>query len=387
MASAGGSKGTTSRALSAPQTDPLPRFLLLAFWDKLCFDTFGSFPKGCSMKLKATVFMTVWCLAFAIPDGQLQGRQTREDSYHPTTSGPTSSQQNIQQGERLPSETATGGPTHNHLPDTNPGRTAHDTGHGAEIAGIAGGVVAGAVIIDLIHHHEVVNRIKSNGPQVPKAFDMNNLHITGFVQGGWPLGVEYSLPGTVAAREDITAGERKGWFLLPPTGGARRIMLARLPAGFVKKREIADYWLHLDTPTLPVSAAGWPGLRIYAVAAGPNAVGSVAIDQVSFAPTDKPVRESAGDAANFGFHSHSDFDSVLAEFQLVAPYQGHNFISTEQSMNVPPVSEDQRVQGLRWQPRKVRSGDHIVRIVAWRGINRGADWVSAFSADMVSVEQ
>jgi len=56
-------------------------------------------------------------------------------------------------------------------------------------------------------------------------------------------------------------------------------------------------------------------------------------------------------------------------------------------MDVKPASENERVQGLRWQPHKVRSGDHIVRIVAWRGINRGADWVSAFSADMVSIEK
>jgi hypothetical protein len=116
-------------------------------------------------------------------------------------------------------------------------------------------------------------------------------------------------------------------------------------------------------------------------------VGSVAIDQVSFAPTDKAVHPAAAEVALFGFHSHSDFDVVTAQFQLVAPYQGCNLVSTEESMDVKPASENERVQGLRWQPHKVRSGDHIVRIVAWRGINRGADWVSAFSADMVSIEK
>jgi len=344
------------------------------------------FPWGCNMKFKTTMLMVVWCLAFAVPEGGLQGRQT-QDSYPPTMIAPRSSQQSTGDGVMVPSQPTSTGTTHNHPSDTNTGRGAHDSGNGAEIAGIAAGAVATAVIIDLVHQHQLANRIKSKGPQVPKAFDMNNLHIKGFVQGGWPVAVEYSLPGNVAARVDITTAGKKGWFLLPPIGNTRRIMVAHLPPGFVKKREIADYFVHLDTPAIPVSASGWPGLRIFAVAAGPNAVGSVAIDQVSFAPTNRPIRESTGDAANFGFHSHSDFDSVLAEFQLVAPYQGRNFISTEESMNVPPVSEDQRVQGLRWQPRKVRAGDHIVRIVAWRGINRGADWVSAFSADMVSVQR
>jgi hypothetical protein len=248
-------------------------------------------------------------------------------------------------------------------------------------------VVATAVIIDLIHHHEMVNRLRANGPQLPKAFDMNNLHITGFLQDNWPIAIEYALPGNIEAQCGITASHKKGVFALPATNGARHIVLARIPTGFSEKPEAADYWLHFDASPIPVGPSGWPGLRVYAVAAGPRAVGSVAIDQVSFAPTDKPVHPTAGEVALFGFHSHSDFDSVSAEFQLVAPYQGRNLVSTEESIDVRPVSEDERVQGLRWQPHTVRPGDHIVRIVAWRGIDRGADWVSAFSADMVSVER
>lgn len=337
------------------------------------------------MKIRGSVLTLFCCLAFARQPAALLPAQ---DSDYPKPSSTAPPQQPATDNTaNVPSQTEGTEPRHGHPAETNPGRNAHDSGHGAEIAGIAGGVAAGIVIIDLIHHHEVVNRLKSNGPQLPKAFDMNNLHITGFVQEGWPVAVEYSLPGRVAARCGITAGRKKGVFSLAPTDGARHIVLARLPAGFPGKPEAADYWLHLDTSPIPVSSSGWPGLRIYAVAAGPRAVGSVAIDQVSFAPTDKPVRAAAGDVALFGFHSHSDFDSVTAEFQLVAPYQGRNFISTEESMGVRPVSEDEHVQGLRWQPRRVRSGDHIVRIVAWRGIDRGADWVSAFSADMVSVEQ
>lgn len=278
-------------------------------------------------------------------------------------------------------------PTHGHPTETNTGRNAHDSGHGEEVSGIMGAAVAGGVIIDLIHHHEVVEKIKNKGPQLPKAFDMNNLHITGFVQDDWPIAIEYALPGTVGARCIITTSQKRGAFVLPPTDGARHIVLAHIPSGFSKKPGVADYWLRFDASPLPVSSSGWPGLRIYGVAAGPHAVGSVAIDEVSFAPTDKAIRESAGDIALFGFHSHGDFDSVTAEFWLVAPHQGRNLLTTEESENVPPVSENERVQGLRWQPHNVRTGDHIVRIVAWRGIDQGADWVSTLSADMVSVER
>lgn len=337
------------------------------------------------MKFRGSVPTLACCLVFAMQGAVLVPGQ---DSDHPKPSPTAPAQQPpTNHTANLPSQAEAPGTRHGHASETNPGRNAHDSGHGAEIAGVAGGVAAGIVIIDLIHHHEVVNRLKSNGPQVPKAFDMNNLHITGFVQDGWPVAIEYALPGSIAARCGITAGRKKGVFSLPPTNGARHIVLARLSGGFSKRPEAADYWLHLDASPIPVSSSGWPGLRIYAVAAGARAVGSVAIDQVSFAPTDKPVRAKAGEVALFGFHAHSDFDSVTAEFQLVAPYQGRNFVSTEESMGVRPVSEDEHVRGLRWQPHKVRSGDHIVRIVAWRGIDRGADWVSAFSADMVSVEE
>jgi hypothetical protein len=315
-------------------------------------------------------------------------RLEAQDTY--PTSSPPARGQSTQTDTRSTFPARTQDPeatTHGHQSDKSTGRNAHDSGHGGEIAGLIGGVAATGIIIDLIHHHEVVNKLKSNGPQLPKAFDMNNLHITGFVQDGWPIAIEYALPGTVEARCIITTSQKKGAFALPPTDGARHIVLTRIPSGFSEKPGVADYWLRLDASPLPVSSSGWPGLRIYGVAAGPRAVGSVAIDQVSLTPTDKAIRLSAGDIALFGFHSHSDFDSVIAEFWLVAPNQGRNLLTTEESVNVPPVSEDERVQGLRWRPHNVRSGDHIVRIVAWRGIDRGADWVSTLSADMVSIER
>lgn len=335
------------------------------------------------MKFPDSVPILICCLGLAADGTALLPAQVSSDSR---TSPPATVQQPpTGDTPTLPAQTEPTGTTHGHPSETNPGRNAADSGHGAEIAGIAGGVAATIVIIDLIHHHNIVKRLKANGPQLPKAFDMNNLHITGFVQDGWPLAVEYALSGSVNAQCAVTASHKHGVFFLPVTNGARHIVLTRIPAGFSKKPGAADYWLHLDASRIPVNPSGWPGLRVYAVAAGPRAVGSVAIDEVSFAPTDKPVHPAAGEVALFGFHAHSDFDSVTAEFQLVAPYQGRNFVSTEESVPVKPVSEDERVQGLSWQPHKVRSGDHIVRIVAWRGINRGADWVSAFSADMVSI--
>ena len=277
--------------------------------------------------------------------------------------------------------------THGHRLDNDTGRNAHDSGNGGEIAGIVGATIATGIIIDVVHLHEVVNKLKSNGPQLSKGFDMNNLHITGFVQDGWPIAIEYELPGTIEARCIITTSKKKGSFALPPTDGARRIVLARIPSGYSERPGVADYLIWLDASPLPVNSSGWPGLRIYGIVAGPHAVGSVGIDQVSLAPTDKAIRMSAGDIALYGFHSHSDFDSVIAEFWLVAPHQGRNLLAIEESVPVPPVSEDERVQGLRWQPHNARSGDHIVSIRAWRGIDRGADWVGTMSADMVSVER
>jgi hypothetical protein len=317
-------------------------------------------------------------------------RLQAQDAGYPTAAPPAQGQPGQTDAPpTLPAKTQDPGETtHGHQQDQNTGRNAHDSGHGAEIAGIAGGAVATGIVIDLIHQHEVVNKLKSHGPQLPKAFDMNNLHVTGFVQDGWPIAIEYALPGTVDAHCIITTSHKRGSFALPPTGGARHIVkLTGIPSGFSEKPGVADYWIRLDASPLPVSSSGWPGLRIYGVAAGPHAVGSVAIDQVSLAPTDKAIRVSAGDVALFGFHSHSDFDSVIAEFWLVAPNQGRNLLTVEETENVPPVSEDEHVQGLRWQPQSVRSGDHILRIVAWRGIDRGADWVSTMSADMVSVER
>ena len=337
------------------------------------------------MKFRHSLSTFVVCLSFVMQGFALLSGQNSDYATPPPKPRATQPQRDIPR--RLPSRTENKPTTHGHPVDKNPGRNPRDSGHGAEIAGIASGAVATAVIIDLIHQHESASKLKANRPQLPKAFDMNNLHIIGFVRDDWPIAVEYALPGNVEAECGIAVGDKKGAFALPTTNGERRIVLSRVPGGFSEKPHSGDYWLHLDASPMPVSSSGWPGLRIYAVAAGPRAVGSVAIDQVSFAPTDKPVHLGSGEVALFGFHAHSDFDSVAAEFQLVVPHQGRNFLTTDDSMNINPVSEDERVQGLRWEPKNVKSGDHIVRIVAWSGIDKGADWASAFSADMVSIEK
>jgi hypothetical protein len=118
-------------------------------------------------------------------------------------------------------------------------------------------------------------------------------------------------------------------------------------------------------------------MRVYGMAAGPHAVGSIAIDQISFGPADLKMNQ----AAQFQFHSHSDFSTVRADFMWTGLKD--NQIEMKQDSETPlgPVTSDEHAQGSLQGKGSV--GQHLLQIRACRG-NSG-DWVVAWSPDVVNL--
>lgn len=110
-------------------------------------------------------------------------------------------------------------------------------------------------------------------------------------------------------------------------------------------------------------------------------MGSVAIDQVTFQPA--TIHPKANEAADYGFHAHSAFDDIRAEFIFTTLNSGGVVAQRDQEEKLSPVPEGQHANG-KWNGHG-KPGEHMLQIRAWRGLNNGGDWVVAWSPDVVDV--
>jgi hypothetical protein len=166
------------------------------------------------------------------------------------------------------------------------------------------------------------------------------------------------------------------------TSGRRQQEVFRLPPSFPQKPTPGSYTIRALSSG---AGAGTPVyLRLFGVGAGERAVGSVAIDQVSFGPD--TIRPRKKEGANYGFHAHTDFDHVRAEFlkavmakgQLLAKLDDHNDIDGVQRETAP---------SFQWSGKKATPGEHMLQVRAWESALDKANWVIAWSADQVLVEE
>jgi len=123
-------------------------------------------------------------------------------------------------------------------------------------------------------------------------------------------------------------------------------------------------------------------LRMYAMGAGERAVGSAAIDLLRFGPETVP---RSGEA-QFGFHSHSDFNSGQAEFFRSGLVNGQivNNFDDKQAVS-KRITEGAEIDQT-WRTNKAQPGEHLLQIRAWRTKSNGGDFVLAWSPDLVNVQ-
>jgi hypothetical protein len=211
-----------------------------------------------------------------------------------------------------------------HAAETNPGRTPHASSNSAAIGEAVGAATAAVMIGELIAHHNASpQKLGQEGPQVRKDF--------------------------------------------------------RLPENFGAGLQTAIYKVTAVGPNGNKNSA--PQLRTYGLGAGDKAVGSVAIDQLTFQPA--TIHPKAKEVADYGFHAHSAFDSVRAEFIFTTLYNGHLLVQKDQEDKLAPVPEGERPKGT-WNGNG-KAGEHMLQIRAWRGYQNGGDWVVAWSPDIVDV--
>jgi hypothetical protein len=317
---------------------------------------------------RALVSMTLATLVFlAVPaPGQTPtyGVETQPGSQSTST---TASQQ----------PSAKGG----HPAEINPGRTPHTSSNGAAIGAAVGAAAAAVTIGEIIAHHNASpSKLGHDGPQVPKEFDMSGFVIKGLVHPNWPVVLDFMIdsPGSVQL-EIVAADKHRYERRLTNTPNRRGYVIIRLPAEFGTKLQTAIYQVHSIPPAGSNAAA--PRLRAYGLGAGEKAVGSVAIDQLTFQPA--TIHPKSNEVADYGFHAHSAFDSVRAEFIFTTLYNGRLLVQKDQEEKLSPVPEGERAKGT-WKGNG-KPGEHMLQIRAWRGFENGGDWVVAWSPDIVDV--
>jgi len=267
-----------------------------------------------------------------------------------------------------------------HPADTKPGTNPHASNMGPAIAGASVG--AGLIVASLIDkYNRSPGKLGHDGPQVPKSFRMSDFVIKGLVYPNWPIVLDFMLDSPGAAQIEITTTDNRHHLVrrIPNTPNRRAYAIFRLPADFGKGLQTAVF--HVYSIPAAGGPAQVPSLRTYGLGAGERAVGSVAIDQLTFQPA--TIHPMANEVANYGFHAHSAFDGVRAEFILTTLFNGHVLVQKEEEDRLSAIPEGERARGI-WKARG-NPGEHLLQIRAWRGLENGGDWVVAWSPDIVDV--
>ena len=320
--------------------------------------------------------LSMLSLLGSVTSSQAQ-RQTSDQSQQNTSSQPQQSThiRPLPPAKAQQNPTRTGG----HNADTNEGRPVSGMSDGEKAAIGVGIATAAGLTIWAVHHHEHAlpnnEDLLKNGPKVPQNVSMSHLIVDGLIGPGWPVGLDFELGGPGSVLLDITTADKVQYHQVLTNSLNGRGITISYPDGLPDKLQSATF----DVQAVPLTGSSGPApsMRVYGMAAGPNAVGSIAIDQITFGPAQLKMKETA----QFNFHSHSDFSNVRADFMWTGLKD--NQIEMKQDSETPlnPVGSNERAQGSLQGKGSV--GQHLLQIRAWRG-NSG-DWVVAWSPDVVNL--
>jgi len=296
--------------------------------------------------------------------------QTRDGPPVPQQPPVTSRGGDIPATQRPPSR------NEGHGTETNPGRSPQtSTGVGISVDPIE--------VFNMFRgHDDSPDSLSKNGPHVPKEFDMSKFAVHGLVGPNWPVVLDFILDTAGAVQIDIIADDGHHYRArIPNVARKRGYIILRLPTDFGKKTQAARYEIQ------SVSSAGAttpaPAVRTFGLGAGERAVGSVAIDQLTFQPA--VIHPKAKEVANYGFHTHSAFNGVRVEFIRTTLSNGHVLVEKDQEAKLAPIPEGERAKGT-WEGKGGKTGEHMLQIRAWRGLEKGGDWVVAWSPDIVNLQ-
>lgn len=230
--------------------------------------------------------------------------------------------------------------------------------------------------------------LAKSGPKLPDKYAMNGFTLQALVKGGAPYIVDCEARDATLRIEIKIQGKAPFVYTLKINGRTEHVF--RLPESFSADPKPATISIRAvkNQPGVEVPAA----LRIHGMGMGEKAVGSVAIDQLSFGPPE--VRIGRFGKAQYTFHSRSDFNKVVAEFSRIENRNG--VIQVIERVNQEDIGqltrdswvgrEKPRVWNGKNQEGDISEGLHILHVRAWRSSVKEGDWVVSWSPDWVNVK-
>ncbi|MDN3523568.1 hypothetical protein [Halomonas ramblicola] len=285
------------------------------------------------------------------------------------------------------------------------GTTGEPAGNGGSdwtVPAIVAGAAATAMVVNWLRNRHAPNRepttdsmaeerdmlerLQQEGPTFAPAYNTSAFAAVGMVRGGWPFVLDFTHDRPVMVRIRLSArGLPEIYTLQVPFGadetGSHRLQFW-LPPEFGNSERPAAIAV---TATAMGGDRPEPSFRITALGCGPRAIGSVAIEEVSFLP--RLIRAQAREQASYRFFSHSDFPSAVAEFMRVEPANdGERHFFVNEASIAGGVAAGRSIDTQQWDGRdtteRISTGTHRLKVRAW---SPTAGWLTAWSDSRVDV--
>ena len=234
----------------------------------------------------------------------------------------------------------------------------------------------------------VAEFIAKTGPEFPAVFSMSSFSVKGFVKGRWPIVIDYELETESTAVITISAGDKQQPFIieLPPTNDERKEVIRQLPEAFGQNPQVGV----LSFQALKNGTGERRPARffLYGLGVGPDAVGSMVVDQLQFQPGQ--IRPKLKEKATYSFRALSDFETGSADFMLIV-LSSDGVVRSQLAASEPLKNGVRRGESVMrdWDGKnrgRISQGPHRLRVRVWRGLKSGGDWVFAFTRQEVRVE-
>lgn len=281
-----------------------------------------------------------------------------------------------------------------------------DTG---ELAGIGIGAALGAALLGYLINEAVSEDNKNptdptweaNGPVIPAVFNFSDLKIGGYVQGGWPIAVDYQLsrPGAATLFVKTANSEKPLSYQLDGINTSRQLKILKLPESLGDAPVRAIVGIHATESANGINKL--LPIRIFGIACGTKAVGSIGIDHIEFGPD--RIKANMGELAHHSFFAHKSFNKVYEEFRkiekkgsnpddltLIGRIVNKNILDPFTAINESTgqmigKSDPDFMWDGRTEQKLISKGIHQLQIRAWYKDDK--DWVTAFSPGFVSVSE
>lgn len=229
-------------------------------------------------------------------------------------------------------------------------------------------------------------KLQQQGPEFAPLYNTSAFAAIGMVQGNWPFVLEFAHDQPVIVTLRISArGVPDIYTLRFPFGadetGHHRLQFQLPPAFGDSERPAAIAVTATDMSGEQTA----PSFRLLALGCGSRAVGSVAIEEVSFLP--RLIRAQANEQASYRFFSHSDFPSAVADFMRVEPAEdGERHFFVNEAPIAGGVTAGRSIESRQWDGRdagrRISTGTHRLKIRAWAPTQ---GWITAWSDSRVNV--